>query len=86
MPERETTLTQKGQVTIPLPIRRALGLKTGDKLTFTVDGEQAVLRRASSKLLAGYGAVTPRQRPEDFRAIREECEQGVAEEVARETS
>lgn len=35
-----TTLTSKGQVTIPQEIRQKLGLKAGDKIVFThlVDG------------------------------------------------
>jgi hypothetical protein len=37
----------------------------------------------SSDLLAGYGAVTPKRKPEDFACLREEFEQGVADEVVR---
>jgi antitoxin PrlF len=41
----ETTLTSKGQATIPKHIRDALGLKPGDKLTFDVnDAGELVLR------------------------------------------
>ncbi len=38
---------------------------------------------SGSSLLDGFGAVTPRQRPEDFAAIRAEFERGVAEEASR---
>ncbi|NBQ88725.1 MAG: AbrB/MazE/SpoVT family DNA-binding domain-containing protein [Betaproteobacteria bacterium] len=42
-----TTLTVKGQVTIPKPIRDALGLRAGAKLDFAVNDEgQIVLRQA----------------------------------------
>jgi len=42
-----TTLTVKGQVTIPKPIRDALGLKAGAKLDFAVnDNGQIVLQQA----------------------------------------
>lgn len=80
----ETTLTQKGQATIPVEIRSRLGLKPKDKVLFELEGEAVKLRRAPSGLLAGYGAVTPRHRPEDWRKVREEVEQAVAEEVAAE--
>jgi antitoxin PrlF len=41
----ETTLTSKGQATIPKHIREALGLKAGSKLTFDVnDAGELVLR------------------------------------------
>ena len=80
----ETTLTQKGQVTIPQEIRAQLGLKPKDKVIFEVEGEVARIRRAGSKALRWYGAVTPRERPEDFRKVREEFEAGVAEEASSE--
>jgi len=40
--------------------------------------------KPSSTLLAGYGAVSPKNRPEDFHAMREAFEQAVAEEVIAE--
>jgi AbrB family looped-hinge helix DNA binding protein len=83
MPERETTLTQKGQVTIPAEVRRALGLKPRDKVTFELEGEVARIRRAPSRIGRWYGAVAPVERPEDFRRVREEFERGVAEEADR---
>ena len=37
-----------------------------------------------SELLQSFGSVTPRHKPEDFQALREEFEQAVAEEVISE--
>lgn len=85
MAKLETTVTQKGQVTIPKSIRERLGLKPRDRVAFETEGEVVTIRRAASKALAGYGSVGPRKRPEDFRVLREEFERGVAEEVAGET-
>ena len=43
----ETTLTSKGQATIPKHIRDALGLKSGSRLTFFINSEgELVLRPA----------------------------------------
>ena len=42
---RVTTLTSKGQVTIPREIRDALDLKPHDKITFVVEDGYAKLRR-----------------------------------------
>jgi AbrB family looped-hinge helix DNA binding protein len=78
MDEVETTVTQKGQVTIPLAVRKQLGIKPRDKVRFEVEGDIVRLRRATSPILAGYGSVKPRRRPEDFRAVREEVEQAIA--------
>lgn len=79
--ELETTVTQKGQVTIPQEIRTKLGIKPKDRVRFELEGEMVKLRLAQSRLLAGYGAVTPRQRPEDWDKVREEVERAIAEEA-----
>ena len=80
----ETTMTQKGQVTIPAAIRARLGLRPKDRVRFEVDGDDVKLRPAGSKLLAGFGAVAPRQRPEDWHDVEETVEQLMAVEVAAE--
>src|SRR5205823_1989617 len=84
MREFETTVTEKGQVTIPLEIRLRMGLRPHDKVAFEVEGEVVKIRRATSKLLQGFGTVKPEKKPEDFRKLREEFERGVAEEAASE--
>jgi antitoxin PrlF len=84
MSRLETTVTQKGQVTIPQEVREAIGLKPRDRVRFAVEGDRVILRRADSAILAGYGSATPRQRPEDFRAVREHVERAIAEDVAGE--
>lgn len=40
----ESKLTSKGQVTIPVELRRRLGAETGDKLVFEMDGDLATIR------------------------------------------
>ena len=80
----ESTITQKGQVTIPQEIRTRLGLKPRDRVRFAIkDGEVRIIP-APSKILAGYGAVTPHSRPEDFQGARAAFEEGVAEDVQSE--
>ncbi|CCF84238.1 hypothetical protein [Nitrolancea hollandica] len=39
---------------------------------------------AGSKIAQGYGAVTPKNRPEDFRELREAFERGVADKMVSE--
>ncbi len=84
MQEFETSVTEKGQVTIPQEIRRIMGLQPRDKVRFEVEGDVVKISRAESKLLKWFGSVPPRNRPEDFEKIREEFEKGVAEEVVSE--
>lgn len=38
-------VTSKGQVTVPKPVREALGIKEGDEVVFRVEGNRAVLAR-----------------------------------------
>ncbi len=43
---RSSTISSKGQVTVPLEIRERLGLKAGDRVEFVVDNGQTLIRRA----------------------------------------
>lgn len=45
--EVTSTITSKGQVTIPVAIRQHLGVKTGDKIVFIVEAEGTVRLTAS---------------------------------------
>jgi antitoxin PrlF len=86
MRELETKLTRKGQVTIPAEVRSRLGLKPKDIVRFEIEGDEVKLKPAPSRLLEGFGAVTPRNKPEDWRKVRREAEAALAEEVAAEDS
>lgn len=43
-----TTLTSKGQITLPAEIRRLLGFRPGQKLAVRVEGDQVVIDRPES--------------------------------------
>lgn len=45
-----STVTSKGQATIPKSIREALHLQPGDRVEFILEGDRAVLRRAAADL------------------------------------
>jgi antitoxin PrlF len=85
MLERLTTVTRKGQITIPVEIRNAMGIKVGDAVTVSLDEESASvarLARAGSVAERTFGAVNPRKRPEDFRELRRLFEESLAREDA----
>ncbi|MCD7848054.1 MAG: AbrB/MazE/SpoVT family DNA-binding domain-containing protein [Oscillospiraceae bacterium] len=44
-------ITSKGQITIPIEIRRFLGVKDGDKVMFIQDGNRVVMMNASLNAL-----------------------------------
>src|SRR5215467_4418317 len=66
-----TVVTRKGQITIPAPIRAALGIKQGDSVTFQVEGEAVTLKPTSSTLAAGYQSIPALNRPLSEREIEE---------------
>ena len=43
--EEFSTITAKGQTTVPKPVRNALGLSEGDQIAFRVDGGAVTVRR-----------------------------------------
>lgn len=47
----DATLTSKGQTTIPKEIRDSLGMKPGDRMTFTLMPDATVVMRVKSKSL-----------------------------------
>ena len=48
----DATLTSKGQTTIPKEIRDSLGMKAGDRMTFTLMPDATVVMRVKGKSLA----------------------------------
>ena len=54
-----TTMTIKGQVTVPREIRDRLGLKAGDKMAFTMLSDGTVVMRPKTRRLADLaGSLT----------------------------
>lgn len=61
----QTTITSKGQVTIPRDMRQQFGLKQGMAVTFAVEGDHIALRPAAALRLpgtSGFGLI-PSRRP-----------------------
>jgi antitoxin PrlF len=84
----KSSLTKKSQVTIPKVVRDAIGVGPGDQVEFLIDeakGQRSLyMVPRESRLRANFGAVKPKQKPEDFKKLREEFEQGVASEGMKE--
>jgi AbrB family looped-hinge helix DNA binding protein len=64
------TLTSKGQITIPLAVRRKLGLDTGDRVEFVelAPGEFA-LKPATEDVRSLKGMIRPPARPVSIAAM-----------------
>jgi AbrB family looped-hinge helix DNA binding protein len=84
-----TTVTAKGQVTIPKRIREALGLKPGTKVEFVLDGHgHAIVESVAPDAVASAaGALRPyarRRAGESEMEMMERVRREVANEAARE--
>ena len=55
------TLTSKGQITLPAELRRRWGLKAGDRIDFTLEGDQRVVltRKIRRSILKSRGELAP---------------------------
>jgi len=53
----EATLTSKGQTTIPKAIRDSLGMKTGDRMSFTLMPDGIVVMRVKNKRVSDLAGM-----------------------------
>lgn len=52
-----SSVTTKGQVTIPAELRERFGIKPGDRVGFVEEGERIVLQRQETAIEAVFGIV-----------------------------
>jgi len=78
-----STVTSKGQTTIPAPIRKQLNLKPGDRLIYRVDEHGNVLMRARNRPIEDLRGPL---RPVPRFISDEENERRMAEGIARENT
>jgi AbrB family looped-hinge helix DNA binding protein len=72
MKEFESSVSPKGQITLPVEVRRRLGIKAKDKVVITVDGDDIRIVPAQSRLDSIYlsvPALTTALTPQEVRAI-----------------
>jgi antitoxin PrlF len=70
-----SSVTQKGQTTIPLHIRKELGLKTGDKVSFEIHNGEVRLKKLAPFDADYHRAISATlsewESPEDEEAFRD---------------
>ncbi|MCL1629914.1 type II toxin-antitoxin system PrlF family antitoxin [Roseibaca sp. V10] len=72
---QESTVTIKGQTTLPRDVRAALGLSSGDKVRYVIlDGEVRLMKARSVTELRGLLA-----RPDQATVSLEEMDEAIAE-------
>ncbi|MBT9536783.1 MAG: AbrB/MazE/SpoVT family DNA-binding domain-containing protein [Nitrospirae bacterium] len=77
-------LTSKGQMTIPKEVRKALGLKPSEKVIIVVEGNNAVIKPLRGNILdiGGSVKISGKERPIDFKKVREEVKRRTAKMAA----
>lgn len=82
-----STLTSRGQTTIPKSIREALRLRPGDQVEFILEDDQVVLRRAGADLTALDGMIDRSDRePVSVEAMHDAIEQAASRNTNPEAS
>lgn len=85
MMEHLTKVTRKGQITVPVEVRRALGLKEGDNVAVRLEENgRATLERRPSFVARTAGIFKSGRPPLNPEQEQDEFERGVAEDVLRD--
>ena len=77
-------LTSKGQMTIPKEVRKALNLRPSERVIVVVEGNQAILKPLRGNLLdlGGSVKIPKKEKPIEFRKVREELKRKMAKKIA----
>jgi antitoxin PrlF len=81
-----STISSKGQVTVPQEIRIRLGLKAGDRVEFVVERGQTILRpaRSAENPFEAFSGILPGAFPGGIREINAWVNEMRGEEQAKE--
>jgi AbrB family looped-hinge helix DNA binding protein len=86
MKEHLTTVTRKGQITVPAEIRKALDLRIGDKVAVSLDehgSPHAELRPVRSVADMTFGSIQPRSQPAEGEDQRQQFMEAAQERDER---
>lgn len=84
MKELLSSVSPKGQITIPVEIRRLLGVKPKDKVAFKVERGKVEIAPAPSPLEESYQAIPPLTPPRSWKEVEAMVAEEIAQNAARE--
>ena len=79
-------ITRKGQVTIPAEVRKSLGLREGDRVEFSIEGNSIRIVPQGSVAERTYGIIKTNRPPMTAEELREAAEIAIAEDVIERSS
>ena len=77
-------LTSKGQTTIPVTVREALGLRPHDRLAYELGDGEVMIQPVRGTIFDHGSTVRPKKRPENFRSARKSVKRKIAHRGAGE--
>jgi len=77
----QSTITRKGQTTIPKEIRILLKLKPNDKIFYIIEGEKVVLKPLQGDILDLRGSVPAKDKSSDFDEIIDSTKKKVSTRI-----
>lgn len=84
MKEYVSSISPKGQITIPLEVRQQFGVKPKDKVVIRVEGDQVSITLANRDYTASFRAVPALARRLSVEEMTEIAHEEQAEEVVSE--
>ncbi len=79
-----SVLTRKWQTTIPKDVRNFLGLRPNDRIFYLMEGERVVLKPLKGNILDLRGSVAAKEKPIDFKKLRDNTRKKVARRIVEE--
>lgn len=79
-----SSVSPKGQITLPAEVRRLLQIKPKDRVAIEVDDDEIKIRPLVSGLEASYMAVPALKKPLSIKEMTELAAEEHAQEAARE--
>lgn len=79
-----SSVSPKGQITIPAEVRRLLGVKPKDKVAIRVEGDEVRIAPSAPRLEASFMAVPALKKPLTLKEMTEIAREEHAQETARE--
>ena len=78
-----SSVSPKGQITIPLEFRRRLGIETKDRVVFNIEGDSLRITTLRSMLAASYQSVPALDPPRTWEEVTAIAHEEHAQELVR---
>lgn len=79
-----SVLTRKWQTTIPKDVRNFLELKPNDKILYVIEGKRVILKPIKGNILDLRGSVATKEKPIDFKKLRDTTRKKIARKIIEE--